>query len=334
MATIKDVAVKAGVSPGTVTRYFRGESLKEETKQRVETAIKKLEYKVNPIARSLRSGKSNTVGILTSHIVEGFVPGIIEAFEKFYAERDYGVVICNSLGDPNIERERMQFLIDKQVEGVVLFSSSNEENIEIYKKAVEAGIYIVTVDAPLQSPACDSIMVNNMQAVYEAVERFIAYGHSRIGIIVGPENYATSAERLTGYRRALEDHGIYYDTRLVWQIDYTVQSGSNGVRFLMDLDEPPTGIIATNYHTTLGALMAVNQLGLRIPDDISFIGFEHEELNKIMNPGLCMVLQPLEELGRQAAAVLLGRIDGSNNGDPRVFRIKTTLLEGGSIKRI
>lgn len=332
MSTIKDVAKLASVSPGTVTRYLQNKHLKPETEQRVSAAVKELNFRVNPAARSLRSRQSYTVGVLTTYLTSGFVPLILEAVESFFNRHGYGVVVCFSLGDEKIEKNRLEFLIDKQVDGLIAIPG--EQVFSLYRELIDKGIPLVTVDTFIDGLICDSVMINNSQATYEAVELLIQNGHRRIGVLVGPETYSTAQERLKGYIRALSDYGIEVDNELIWQNDYGIESGKSGTRHFLQMAKKVTAVLATNYHLTLGSLSVLNQLQVHIPSELSFIGFDAQDIAEIVQPNPHTIVQPIHDLGRKASEILLKRMQTGLVSEQIIHRLPTRLQVGGSVGKV
>ena len=182
---------------------------------------------------------------------------------------------------------------------------------------------------------CDSVMFNNTHATYEACELLLRNGHRRIGIVTGPEWYTTANERLEGYKRALADYNVRLDPALLWQGEYSMEGGRAGTEHLLELNDAPTAILATNYHTTVGSLIMLNEMGVKMPEQLSFIGFEAIEVSRTMSPRPTMIRLPLEELGQKAADTLFSRITHQDDQpEQRTHRIRTELLEGESVAEV
>ena len=332
MATIKDVAKLAHVSPGTVTRYFQKKQLKPDTERRVVSAINELNFRVNSAARSLRSKKSYTVGVLTTYLTTGFITPILEAIESYFVKHDYGVIVCFSLGDREIEKKRLDFLIEKQVDGLI--SIPGDQVYDLYTSVVNQRIPLVTVDTNIEGLKCDSVMINNSQSIYEATELLIQNGHRRIGILIGPNAYSTADERLKGYKRALSDYGINEDAELIKQEDYTIESGRRGTKQFLSLKNPITAILATNHHLTIGSLSVLNKERIKIHQDMSFIGFDTLEISELLDPVPDLIVQPVYDLGIKASEILLKRMTGGVVDQAIIHRIPAKLQRGGSVKSL
>lgn len=334
MATIKDVAKEAGVSQGTITRYFNNESLKEENRKRIEEAVIKLDYKVNTVARSLRSKKSYSIGVIVTSFKNQFISSILTAIENYFIDKGYSIIVCTSMDDYKIERKKLEFLVEKRIDGLIIIPTKGVKNsMDILKSLEEKNIPIVTVDNFIDDLKCSSVMVDNINGTYAAAEHLVTNGHKRIGIITGPDDYATSIERLRGFKRALSDFNLSADHELIKQGGYTVNNGYDAMRYFSEMQLPPTAILATSYDLTLGALLYITEKSLQIPDDFSFLGFDAEEFSKIMKPQISVVLQPLTEIGQKAAEVMYKHLKDEDYSFD-IFRLKTKMIVTSSIKKL
>lgn len=341
MATIKDVAKLANVSPGTVTRYFNKQPLKEFTRRKVEQAIKELNYTVNPIARSLRSKKTFTIGVLATYLNESFATSIITSAERYFVECGYSLIICMSSGNHEIERERLQFLMDKKIDGLILFATGG--NSDLIREMARSGMPIVTIDAALEEVACDAVLADNINITYQVTEHLIAQGHRKIGIILGNEWYMTAKERFEGYRRALEDYKMELDGALQFWDAYSAAAGYNAMEYFWKMEPRPTAVIATNYDLSLGSVMYMNEHNIAVAEDMSFVAFDFYELGKVVKPTISVAVQPVEEIGQMAAKIVLERLQEASGGqlarggqaaDPAIKRLKFSFFPGDSVKAL
>ena len=182
--------------------------------------------------------------------------------------------------------------------------------------------------------ACDTVLVDNLNASYHAVEDLIVHGHRRIGIIGGPAAIYTAQERLKGYRRIHKDFDIEIEEDLVLEGDYSIESGYRLMDEFLKRPIPPSAVYVTNYEMTLGAIMALNESRILVPDGISIIGFDNLQLARVVKPALSIVVQPIQAIGETAANLLLKRMKGDQTGFPAIHRLKTELVVGESVKRL
>lgn len=331
-STIKDVAKYAGLSIATVSKYINGGRVREKNRQRIEEAIKALDFKVNELARGLKTSRTMTVGVLIPSLENIFFTSIISYVENILLQNRYSTIVCDYRNDTELERIRFEFLTDKMVDGIIMVPYG--EDIVYINKAFKKNIPVVFIDRMIKGIECDVILADNLNASYNAVEQLIIRGHRRIGIICGPKDIYTTQERLKGYIRVYEDYSLEVDERLIKFGNYDVESGYNLLLKLLEEVPPPSAVFVTNYEMTLGAVMAVNEKNIRIPQDLSLIGFDNIQLAKIVKPSLSIVTQPIQQIGEVAASVLLKRMKGDYSNFPSVYRLKTDLLLRESICRI
>lgn len=328
-ATIKDVAKYAGVSISTVSKYINGGRVREKNRQRIEEAIKALDFKVNELARGLKTNRTMTVGVLIPSLENIFFTSIISYMENILLKNRYSTIVCDYRNDVKLEKIKFEFLMDKMVDGIIMVP--HEEDIQYINKAFEKNIPVVLIDRMAKGIECDVVLTDNLNASYNAVEQLIMRGHRRIGIICGPKNVYTTQERLKGYIRVHEDYSLQIDDRLIKFGNYDVESGYNLLLRLLEEVPPPSAVFVTNYEMTVGAVMAVNEKNICIPHDLSLIGFDNIQLAKVVKPSLSIVTQPIQQIGETAATILLKRMKGNYDKFPSVYRLKTQLLLGESI---
>lgn len=324
MATIKDVAKTAGVSLATVSKYLNGGSLREENAQAVAAAIAKLNYHVNPFARNLKAQHSRSIGILLPDISAPFFGSVVTSLDKTLRENGFHTLISCYGANHGLERENLQFLLSSGIEGLVYIPEDLSPN-EFLELTSPHNIPIVQVDRVIQGTESDAVLVNNADAVYDAVTSLIKKGHRRIATIAGPKSVYTAKERHIGYLRALSDHDILYDDALSISGDNTFATGYLGFEALINLPEPPTAVFTSNYDITMGLLTAAREQGLRIPEDLDIFGFDCVHICSMMKPPLPVVHQPENEIGVTAANFLVERLSGFS-GEPRIAQLPCRLV--------
>jgi len=327
MATIKDVSKRTGLSISTISKYLNGGSLREENRIAIEAAIKELNYKVNHFARGLKTSQSLTVGLLLPTISNPFFAKLASAIDRTLREQGYHCILCCYDLDAEQEVEKLRFLSGYNVDGMIMVA----ESIRAGQIAEIIGdLPFVLVDRNVPGSNYDTVLMDNQNASYTATEHLFFRGHRRIGIIGGPQHVYTGGERITGYCRAHEDYQIPMDENLICRGNYDVQSGYDCFNRLMDLPEPPTAVYVTNYDMCLGAINAARTRGLRIPEQVDFIGFDVVDFTGSVNstinkPTLSVVEQPTEDMGITAAQVLLRRVQGED-GPARLIRLRSRLI--------
>lgn len=331
-ATIKDVAKYTGLSIATISKYINGGNVLEKNRTLVDKAIKALDFKVNEIARGLKTNKSMTIGVLIPDFKNIFCTTIVSNIENVLLQNGYSTIICDYKQSSELEKEKFSFLVNKMVDGIITIPhGSNAGSIQ---NLLSRNVPVVLIDRALEGVGCDTVLVDNLNASYNAVEHLIIKGHKRIGIICGPDNIFTAGERLKGYVRVHEDYSMKTDESLIKKGDYEIDSGYKLLNELLELENPPSAVFVTNYEMTLGAIMALNERDIKIPEDLSIIGFDNLQMARIVKPLLSIIVQPMEQIGEAAANILLKRLKGDMSNYPFMLRLKTELQINKSVKEL
>lgn len=335
MATIKDVAKYTGLSLATISKYLNGGNLRAENRIKIEEAVELLGYRVNRNARSLKTSRTMTIGVVMPTMSVPFFGSVLASLDECLREANYTLFVCSYEFDRELELEKLRTLSNNNVDGIVLVAQHIDGgDIERIREASGRNIPIVLVDRTVPNFACDTVVIDNLNATYGATEQLINAGHRRIGIIVGPLDISTGYERMTGYKRALADYGLLEDggsvrvgdgepSALVQIGSYDFESGYRLFNTFMDMDAPPTALCVTNYDMTLGAVTAAHERNIVLGQDVGFVGFDAVDLCRIVSPPLSIVEQPTELMGHRAGELLLKRLSGDEQGFPQVFRLKS-----------
>ena len=298
----------------------------------IDTAIKELDYRVNEIARGLKTNKTMTIGVLIPCLENIFSTTIVSNIEDILLKNGYSTIICDYKEDAGLEKQKMNFLVNKMVDGIIMvpLDSSSEEINRITEKSIP----IVLIDRLIKEANCDCVLVDNLNASYNAVEQLITRGHKRIGIICGPDDIYTTQERLKGYIRVHEDYAMEVDQSLVKFGNYQIQGGYDLLCEFMDGDEKPTAIFVTNYEMTLGVVIAINEKNINVPDELSIIGFDNLQMARVVKPPLSLVVQPMQQIGETAANLMIRRLKGDMSNFPAIYRLKTEIQIRESVRKI
>ena len=320
MATIKDVARLAGVSVSTISKYLNGGNVLEENAEAIRRAIAELDYRVNPFARSLKTQRSKSIGVLLPDITAPFFGNVLTSLDKVLRENGYHSLISCYSSNHGLERDNLSFLLSAGIDGLI-YAPEDLSVEEFHELTANRKIPVVQLDRTLQGLAADAVLVNNADASYAAVKHLVDKGHRRVAIISGPKSVFSAKERQIGYLRALSDMGILYDDQLVISQQNDFATGYRGFDTLMKLEDKPTAVFTTNHNITMGFLTAAREQGMRIPEDIDIFGFDCVDICSMMRPPLPVVHQPETEIGALAANYLIQRLEGYNGG-PRVTKLK------------
>ena len=337
MATVHDVARRAGVSTSTVSHVVNGTRfVSDELRERVLAAMRELDYTPNAAARMLTLKRSRTIGLIVSDIRNPFFASVARGVEDVAQELGYTVVLCNS--DESAEREAacLTALESRAVDGVLLASAGVAD--EHLSRLVRAGFPIVLVDRDLPELGAPAVVLDNEGAAYNAVRHLIAGGHRRIAMLSGRASISTTTERVAGYRRALHEAGLALDERLIVSGASTSEGGAAAATVVLEVDPPPSAIFSGNNLMSIGALQAIANCGLVVPDDIALVGFDDFPYpwSDAFRPHLTTVAQPTYELGRRAAEILVEYLRGarSNHAERVVLEGKLVVRESsGTLPR-
>ncbi len=310
MPTILDVEKESGVSKSTISRFLNGKTVTEQNRVKIEKAIEKLNYKMNPIASGLKSSKTFSVGVVLPDITDSFFPPIIKEFERNMTENGYNVILSDYGNDPQKEIRQLELLSNKKIDGAII-ATSNSSGKHI-QTCIDAGLPVILLDRLLPDIKCDSITVDNFNAVYDAVGRCIKLGHSNIGAVYG--QYYTDNERINGLRKAMLDHGIKPEENKLLKINVQEDSPEENLGRLLDMRDSPSLIFCSNVYIGIGALKVRLRRNLRIPQDVSVLVFDdiatfpNHDYVSFIKPEFSNISQPLSEIGKYAAKLLLERI--------------------------
>lgn len=301
---ISDVAKRAGVSTATVSRIINNLSgFSDETKIRVEKAIKDLGYKPNAVARGLAGGRTHTIGVLLPSLSSRYSSQLIHGIETEAHKRGYSVIICNT--DRNGERtlEYLRILSEKRVDGILFASEWVKEEYGAYLE--ELSIPIVLISTYSEKFNLPFVRVDDRQAAYSSVKYLLERGHRRIGFITGrPEDPIAGAPRIEGYKNAVEEFGLDYNEEFLVYGDFHFQSGIDGMTELWRRNLDITAVFASSDEMALGALTFLHGEGIRIPEQVSVMGYD-DTLDAVMAvPSLTTLHQPIEEMGTRAVGLL------------------------------
>ncbi|MCX8025096.1 MAG: LacI family transcriptional regulator [Thermanaerothrix sp.] len=332
MPTIREVAARAGVSPTTVSHVINNTRyVSPETRERVLQAMEELGYRPNVLARSLRRGETHTLGLILPDSANPFFAEVARAIEDAAFREGYNVILGNSENELQKERLYVEVLTTKQVDGLIFVAAGDRS--QSLEGLVRQGLPVVVVDRQLSHLDVDTVLADNLQGGLLATRHLIRLGHRRIGCITGPSHLTPSAQRVIGYRQALTEAGLAIEEDLIVRGDFSPRSGYLAARRLFSHPQPPTAIFACNDMMAIGALRALAELRLAVPDVVAVIGFDDIELASYASPPLTTIRQDKVALGQAAVRLLLERIADRELPARRVV-IPTTLIERETTRRV
>ncbi len=344
--TIKDIAEVAGVSHTTVSRALHGHPrISADTIERIQQIAAELGYVPNTAARGLKTSQSRVLGVIVRRIVDPFFSEVLQGIEDVLHEAGYSLFLTASHRDPTREKEIMQVMGERRVDGVIV--SSTQIQPEQIRQMDRFKVPLVLINnQAIDEPDIHSVYHDDVDGSQKVAQHLIGLGHTRIAFLGNERGGKTNAERVDGYRTALQQAGLTFSP------DYIVvgpngqpDGGSTGMQQILNLSPQPTAVVCYNDLMAIGAVQAVQQAGLNVPDDISLTGFDNIELAAYVSPPLTTFHQPKYELGREAALMMLrvladrntpalGKVETAVSTQPEVIRLRGELIVRQSTARI
>jgi len=306
--TLKDVAKEAGVSVSTVSSVInKSRFVDEEKRKKVLEAIEKVGYQPNLIARSLKVRNSKTIGMIFPDIENSFFISLIKEAEEFAFNSGYNVILCNTQNDPGKEKQYIKLLKGKMVDGFMVITSFKDKD---YLERELAGEKVIYVDRYVGVKDETVVKLDNIKGAEMAVTYLASLGHKRIGYINIKPEINIGFERLEGYKKGLKKAGIPFNEDLVRYSGFSVESSYEKMKEILAQDNKPSAMFPISNRITIGVLKAIKDQNLKIPDDISVIGFDEIVTADLLTPSLTVVAQPAYEFGRISTKILIDKING------------------------
>ncbi|MEW6623596.1 MAG: LacI family DNA-binding transcriptional regulator [Bacillota bacterium] len=329
MATIKDVALRAGVAASTVSRVLSGKAeVNDSTKERVLQAVEELNYQPNLFAKGLKEGKSNTVGLVVPNIRDLVFPAAIRGISDYLEKHGYTLILVNTDDKIELEKFHVENLQKRMVDGLIFSTAKNESKHLLELK--EKGFPVVLLIRHLGN-LIDAVIVDNYKGGYEATKYLLNQGFRKIAIINGNMELDLYQERFRGYEDALKDAGLVTDTRFIVNDVDSWEDSYQAVKEMLLTKDYPEAVFATSDPKALGVVRALKDLGLRVPEDVSVIGFDNIDVAEVMDPPLTTIAQPFYEIGCKAAERLVKLMKSKKKMKPVVEKLDVQLLVRKSV---
>ena len=309
MTTIIDVAKRAGVAPITVSRVINNSGyISQGTRVRVEQAISELGYVPNALARGLRSKRTNTLALVMTDITNPFFTNIARGVEDIASESGFSVIYCNTDESENEEFKYAQILAQKQVDGIILVPACCKSRTVEFIQSID--IPVVLLDRRIPDVHIDTVRCDSIAGAYELVKLLISLGHKRITVISGQRGVSTAEDRVVGYHQAMIEAGLE-ENQQVYFGSFTQTSGYELAKKALALPSPPTAFLGANNFISIGVMKALRDQKLRVPEDVTLVGFDDLPLSLFIDePFLTVAVQPAYEMGKKATELLLNRLLG------------------------
>lgn len=322
--TIKDIARELGISPSTVSRALKDHpDISKATRDAVNELAARWNYRPNPIALSLKSGSSKTIGVIIPDVVHYFFSTVISGIEDVVYQRDYNMILCQSNEMWEHEVKNIRTLLASRVDGILASVAKSTTVFDHYRSILEKDIPLVFFDRAVEELDTDIVVIDDEEGAYKAVIHLLRTGKKRIVHLSGPPNLAIARNRLNGYLRAMKEYRLKPSDDDIVRCD-DIESAEKIVPMQLRRKPRPDAFFAVNDLTAAQTLMIVKKHGLKLPEDIAVVGFTNSQIATLTDPGLTSVDQKGYEMGQVAAQLLLDRIEKPKS--PRQVRIITSAL--------
>lgn len=333
--TIIDLARTLNVSKSTVSRALRGHNdISPDTRKAILDLAKDLDYQPNLLAHGLAKSKSLTVGIIVPEFVNSFFPYVILGAQEIANPKGYHVLICQSNESLATEIENTKVLMGSRVDGILASLTAETKDVEHFRKFEKAGIPVVYFNRICDDISASHVTVDDYEGAFQGVEHLIDNGCRRIAHIAGPQNLLISRNRLRGYVDALKKHGLPLDESLIASTNLSRDGAIQAAQYLLSLNDIPDGIFCLNDPTAIAGMLVAKSNGLRIPDDVAFVGFSDEPAAALIEPGLTTLAQPMNEIGRVSISILFDQMSLPFDEVQPVTKVLQTqlIVRGSSLK--
>ena len=343
MATILDVARRAGVSTATVSHVINGtRAVLPETRRTVEAAIAALHYHPSAVARGLQSNITQTVGVLVADISSYFFAQIVRQLESVFEPEHYNLLLCNTDEQPEREQRYLEMLHSKRVDGIIMVPTGIDQ--PILRTLIESKVPIVAMHRKLREPDLPAVLSDDEDAAYQATDYLVKLGHRRIGVLARAHNLSPVIQRTHGYMKALRAHWIPIDQRLIEVGHQSTEQATRAAKRLFTMNPPITAVIGMSLTSSLGLLKAMRELGVSYPDQVSVLGIGDAPWMEVLPAPLTVMAAPVDEMCSAAGKLILDALAqgrkkrGSNGQDmahkPQDVLVKSTLIVRESCQEI
>lgn len=313
--TIYDIAKKLDITAATVSRALNNNpKISAATRNLVLETAAKMNYKQNRLAQSLRSGKSNNVGVIVPRIDSNFFASVIRGIEEELHPEGYHVIICQTHEDENRQVENINTLLNAQVDGILMsISNVSKENDHVIKNVVDKNVPLIFFDRKKEMAGVSSVTINDFEGGYLATKNLIEQGCKRIAHLTGDQSLEIFQNRNNGFKQALLDNGLEVNEDFVFKTKSNVDAGRQAVEKLLSFNPPPDGIFSSSDFAALGAIQELKERGVKVPEEFCVFGFGNEPFTRYMELSISSVDQSPLEMGKMAAKVFLEQINNTNN---------------------
>lgn len=331
--TLKEIAEKINVSVSTVSKALKGYAdVNPETKKLILKTAKEMNYKPNSFAVNLRTKESKTIGLIVPEIVHHFFSSVIKGIIAQAEKKGYLVIILQSNESYELEKKQLELLQNKRVDGILVSIANGTSKFDHFKEVIDNDTPLVMFDKIAKIIDCSKVIIDDRKAAYEATKYLIEIGCKKIAHFRGPLLPQNSIDRFLGYKKALEDFNIPYDSKLVYVLnDVSFEEGKYYTKKLVEEHKNVDGIFVNTDLVAIGAITAFNEMNIKVPEDISIVGFSNWFMSTVVSPSLTTINQPGFKMGKEAFKVLYKEIKAKKKNEE--FRYKKVVLDTDLIVR-
>ncbi len=325
--TIKDIAKKAKVSANTVSKALSNRSgVNKETRHKILKIAKELSYLPNVLARNLRLSQTKTIGVIISDNSNPFFAYVVKGIQDVARETGYHIILCNTGENPDFEQEAIDLLLELRVAGLLITPTQKE--IDYIVKLKRLHVPFVLLARHFEKTTAHYVITDNVTGAYLATQHLIARGHQRVVFVNGPYQNSSARERLVGYKKALAENKIAYDKSLVEWGNLNMEDGYDVMKRVLAHRQPPLGVFLFSDYVAIGALKAVREGNLKVPQEVSIVGYDDIDFVSYLDVPLTTVHQPKYSIGKKAMEILIQIIDGklSNQEQPQCILLEPELI--------
>lgn len=335
MTNIYEIAKKAGVSHMTVSRSFNNpEMVNIKTRQKIIKIADQLNYRPSLIAQSMRTKRTNYIGLILPDIINPFFPEIVRGVEDCARKNEYNVILVNTDNDYKIETSSMYMFINRGVDGIILSGiAGGRKDKEFIKKIISRKIPVILIDRYIPDINCAYVITDNFKAAYDATKYLIGLGHKKIGVISSPQKIKIFQDRLKGFKQALVDSGLPYENNYVVEGEESIESGYTSIEKLLIIDNKITAVFAMCDFIAFGVYKYLKEKNIKISEDISVISIDDIYTSSIITPPLTTMAQKKYEMGFKAAEILINGIIKKKNIKRNII-LEAELMKRDSCRKI
>ena len=333
--TIYDIAAELNISAGTVSRGLKDHpAISKKTKKRINEAAQVMGYRFNTFASNLRSKRTNTIGVIVPRLNSNFMSSVLAGMEKIANEASYNLIISQSLESAQKEIINVKTMFNNRVDGLMISLAYDTSDVSHFDILLKKGIPLLFFDRVLEHPLCTNIIIDNKKAGYEATKHLIEQGCKNIIHITGQLARNVYADRLSGYQSALHDFGLEFNEANIMITKLDEQAGIDAAAKILNMSSLPDGVFAANDTCAVSCMSVLNHSGIRIPEDIAFIGFNNDPISRVIEPNLSTINYPGFEMGEIATRKLISHLNSETINLTNSIILKSKLIVRPSSRRI